>query len=254
MKLQQLVDALDAQILSGDIVGAFDKFAADNCVTLSNAQDVTPSKAHKLEILNWFFQNIADVKNIERKATAVVGDAVTESQFVFEFVNRQGQPLVYNEVIRRTWQDGKMVEEQYLVGKTIDVPVKTAAKKPSKKDAPKEEKPGATTSSKATKKAEPKADKKPAAKSAKAAVKADDLTLIEGIGPKIAELLVKGGIANFEQLAAAKPQAIKTILDAAGKRYQMHDPSTWPQQATLARDGKTAELKKLQDKLKAGRK
>ncbi|MEZ4943737.1 MAG: hypothetical protein R3D58_22910, partial [Saprospiraceae bacterium] len=106
-----------------------------------------------------------------------VGDSVTESQFVFDFVNKQGQPLVYQEVIRRAWKDGKVVEEQYLIGETLDVPAKTAAKKPSKKTVAKTTKPAATPAkatapakaTKATKKAEPKADQKPASKSAKPA-------------------------------------------------------------------------------------
>ncbi len=165
MKLAQLVEAMDAQILRGDIVGAFDQFAADACITLSNAQDVTRSKAQKLEILNWFFQNIATVNRIERQALRV-GDTVTESQFVFDFVNRQGQPLVYREVIRRTWADGKVVEEQYLLGQTLEVPTKTAAKKPSKKEVVEEVKPAAAKAGKATQAAEPKADKKPATKTA----------------------------------------------------------------------------------------
>ena len=165
MKLAQLVEAMDAQILRGDIAGAFNQFAADACITRSNAQDVTQSKAQKLEILNWFFQNIATVNRIERQALRV-GDTVTESQFVFDFVNRQGQPLVYSEVIRRTWADGKVVEEQYLLGQTLEVPTKTAAKKPSKKEVVAEVKPAAAKAGKATQTAEPKADKKPATKTA----------------------------------------------------------------------------------------
>ncbi|MEQ1745117.1 MAG: hypothetical protein ABMA02_06820 [Saprospiraceae bacterium] len=142
MNVQQLVDALDTQVLKGDIVGAFDKFAADNCVTLSNDQNITRSKAQKLEILNWFFQNIATVNRIERSALQVAGN-VTESQFVFDFVNRQGDNLVYSEVIRRTWKDGKMVEEQYLIGQTIGAPKKSAANKPSKKEAAQDVQPAA---------------------------------------------------------------------------------------------------------------
>lgn len=173
MNLQNLVEALDAQILSGDIIGAFDKFAADNCVTRSGDDHTTQTKAQKLEILNWFFQNIAATNRIER-AAYTVGDNATESQFVFDFVNKQGQQLVYNEVIRRIWKDGKIVEEQYLLGQTLEAPVKTAAKKPSKNTAAKTSKPAAkapkaTKATKATKKAEPKADQKPASKSAKPA-------------------------------------------------------------------------------------
>lgn len=33
----------------------------------------------------------------------------------------------------------------------------------------------------------------------------------------------------------------------------MHDPTTWPDQAALARDGKWDELKKWQDELNKGK-
>ncbi|WP_420154248.1 helix-hairpin-helix domain-containing protein, partial [Siphonobacter sp.] len=59
----------------------------------------------------------------------------------------------------------------------------------------------------------------------------DDLKVIEGIGPKIEQLLNNEGISSFTQLAAASPERIKEILNAAGSRFQMHDPTTWPDQA-----------------------
>jgi predicted flap endonuclease-1-like 5' DNA nuclease len=83
--------------------------------------------------------------------------------------------------------------------------------------------------------------------------KKDDLKVVEGIGPKIEGLLNAGGIHTFAQLATAKVDRLKEILHDAGSRYQMHDPSTWPVQSALARDGKMAELKKMQDELKGGR-
>jgi len=42
-------------------------------------------------------------------------------------------------------------------------------------------------------------------------------------------------------------------LDAAGPRYQMHDPTSWPKQSQLAADGQWKELKVLQDELDGGR-
>lgn len=251
MTLNQLVDALDAQVVKGDIIAAFDQFAADNCVTLSSPNDKTTSKAQKMEALRWFFDNIASVNRIERLA-AKVGKNTTDSQFVFDFSDKFGNHMVFNEVIRRTWKGDKVVEEQYLMGASLEneKPAATVKTVATKKAEPAADKKPATK-----KAAEPVADKKPATKSAKpAAAKADDLVLIEGIGPKIAELLNAAGITTFAQLAEAKPAAIKAILETAGKRYQMHDPATWPKQAALARDGKTAELAKLQDQLKAGRK
>ncbi len=80
-----------------------------------------------------------------------------------------------------------------------------------------------------------------------------DLKIIEGIGPKIEELLNNGNIYSFSDLSNSNYETLKEILTKAGSRFQMHDPKTWPQQAALARDGKMEELKKLQDELNAGR-
>jgi predicted flap endonuclease-1-like 5' DNA nuclease len=107
-------------------------------------------------------------------------------------------------------------------------------------------------------KAKPAAKKvvaKPAAKKAKtaAAVKADDLTKVEGIGKKIAELLVKDGISSFELLGKATQKKLKEILAAAGPRYSIHVPTTWPKQAKLAAAGKWEQLETLQAELKGGK-
>ena len=84
--------------------------------------------------------------------------------------------------------------------------------------------------------------------------KPKDFTVIEGVGPKINGLLVDAGYKTFAQLAKTKPAKIKEVLSAAGRRYAMHDPATWPKQATLAAAEKWEELKALQAKLNAGRK
>jgi small subunit ribosomal protein S1 len=87
----------------------------------------------------------------------------------------------------------------------------------------------------------------------KATEKGDDLKKIEGIGPKIAQLLVEAGIDTFVKLAGTEASKIAEVLEAAGSRYKMHDPATWPQQSQLAADGNWDELSTLQDELKGGR-
>ena len=83
-------------------------------------------------------------------------------------------------------------------------------------------------------------------------VKPDDLTIIEGIGPKIASLLQAAGIATFSQLAGADLSRLVKILQDAGLQH-LADPATWPEQAKLATEGKWEELKVLTDSLKGGR-
>jgi predicted flap endonuclease-1-like 5' DNA nuclease len=81
----------------------------------------------------------------------------------------------------------------------------------------------------------------------------DDLKIVEGIGPKIEELLNNAGIQSFAQLADTSAARLNEILEAAGPRYQMHDPGTWAQQSALCRDNKWTELKILQDDLNKGK-
>jgi len=81
----------------------------------------------------------------------------------------------------------------------------------------------------------------------------DDLKKIEGIGPKISEHLIAAGVTNFRELANTDVSKLKEILENAGPRYKMHDPSTWPEQSKLAADGEWDALKELQDKLSGGR-
>ncbi len=106
----------------------------------------------------------------------------------------------------------------------------------------------------APKKVAKKASKKttPVAKS-KTEVKVD-FTKIEGIGPKIASLILEAGYITYEDLAKAKKKELTAILSAAGKRFQMHDPSSWAKQSKFLAQGNLVALKKLQDELKGGRK
>jgi predicted flap endonuclease-1-like 5' DNA nuclease len=81
----------------------------------------------------------------------------------------------------------------------------------------------------------------------------DDLTKIEGVGPKVAEVLHEAGITSFAKLAESKAEDIKEILEKSGGHFNAQDPTSWAEQSQLAADGKWDELKELQDKLIAGR-
>ena len=82
--------------------------------------------------------------------------------------------------------------------------------------------------------------------------KKDDLRVIEGIGPSIEDMLHKSGILTFEQLSKASQERLNQVLEE-GKIRQLADPTTWPEQASLAAEGKWDELSDLQDHLRHGR-
>lgn len=81
---------------------------------------------------------------------------------------------------------------------------------------------------------------------------ADDLKLIEGIGPKINSVLADAGIKTFAQLTATSPEMLRKILADAGLSA-INDPATWPEQAALAAAGNWDGLALLQNELRGGR-
>jgi NADH-quinone oxidoreductase subunit I len=89
---------------------------------------------------------------------------------------------------------------------------------------------------------------------AAAPAETDDLTRVEGIGPKISQVLQAAGIKTFTQLADADADQIRQILEQADpKLLQLSDPATWPKQARLAASGKWEALERWQERLKGGK-
>lgn len=96
-------------------------------------------------------------------------------------------------------------------------------------------------------------EKKSAIKAEKASSTPDDLTKIEGIGKKIAALLVAENVLTFKDLSKISVKNLKGILEVAGNKFQMHDPTSWPKQAKLAASAKWEELEALQKELTGGK-
>ncbi len=92
-----------------------------------------------------------------------------------------------------------------------------------------------------------------AAKAAGIAIsKEDDFTAIEGVGPKINDLIHADGIHTFCELSRVESSRLQKILDKAGANFQMANPGTWPDQANLACNNRWPALKALQDILDGG--
>ena len=81
---------------------------------------------------------------------------------------------------------------------------------------------------------------------------AEDLTIIEGIGPKIDELFRTHGVTSFAQVARLSMSDMLKILEQGGSHFKLANPGTWAQQALLASENRWSELKRLQDDLIGG--
>lgn len=190
---------------------------------------------------NWSWENGAQMKAGKKEFTTAV-ELEAGKNYEFRY-------LIDNHVWENDWAADSYVQSPFT-GITNSVVAVEAKAKPAAKKATKKTASKAKASSDTAK---PVAKAAPVKKAAAKKTAADNLTKIEGIGPKIAGLLKADGIVTFAELGKATQKTLKGILEAAGKRYQMHDPTTWPKQAKLAATGEWEKLAKLQDELKGGK-
>lgn len=80
----------------------------------------------------------------------------------------------------------------------------------------------------------------------------DDLKIIEGVGPKLESILKESGITDLQVMSESDPEKLREILENAGSRFKMFNPTTWPKQAKLAAEGKWDELQAYKDQLEGG--
>jgi len=84
-------------------------------------------------------------------------------------------------------------------------------------------------------------------------VRFNDLTVVEGIGPKIAAVLQAEGIRTWWQLHTTDVALLAEILAVAGPRFQVHNPASWPQQAGMLARGEWRPFLALIEGLRGGR-
>jgi large subunit ribosomal protein L17 len=155
-----------------------------------------------------------------------------------------------NKTTRRSRSKGGKKTTEGATTETVETATEDATDAPEAVEAKAEEVTAVVEETKAEVVEEVKEEAVSKAKAPKAEAKADDLTKIEGVGPKIAETLVAAGLATFADVAASTPEKIAEIIaDVKGG----HTPDSWPKQAGMAAEGKWDELKKWQDAMDGGK-
>ena len=199
--------------------------------------------------INYVIPSNDDASKSIRLIMSEVTDAVAEG-----LAERKTDKVGEKDMAEGMAQQAKAQEK-------AEAPIEAAPLAPETKEAPapaKEEVKAAPEAKEEVVEEKPVAKKEEAPAVPKTVAKAakkcesDNLTKVEGIGPKAAEALTAAGVATFNDLAKAKPDAIKNILTEASSRMAHLDPTTWPKQAKMAADGKWDELKEWQDNAKGG--
>lgn len=203
-----------------EIAGHQYKVQKDQQIFVNRLQDAEGAKIQFDRVLL-----IDDNGKVTVGAPAIDGAAISASVLK----HLKGDKVIIFKKKRRKGYQKKNGFRAYLSEIKIDSIITSGAKASAKAAAPKAEAPKAGKST-----------------------KGDDLTIVEGIGPKIAELFISKGIASYSDLAKANVDQLKAILEEAGGVIKSKNPATWPAQAQMAADGKFAELKKWQEELKDG--
>ena len=112
MDLQTKVAELDKMIVKGQILEAVEKFFHPDVVTMEGNEGKIEGKNKKLEHLKGFFSTISAVNGITLHSQSV-GDNVSMSEFTFDLQQSDGNHILWNEVLRRNWQDGLVINERY---------------------------------------------------------------------------------------------------------------------------------------------
>lgn len=73
-----------------------------------------------------------------------------------------------------------------------------------------------------------------------------NLQVLEGIGPKMEEMLKAGGVTNYAALAGKSPAELNAMIEKAGFNPKMSDTAAWVAQAKLASAKKWQALHDLQ--------
>jgi large subunit ribosomal protein L21 len=207
-----------------EIAGHQYKVQKDQQIFVNRLQDAEGAKIQFDRVLL-----IDDNGNVTVGAPAIDGAAISASVLK----HLKGDKVIIFKKKRRKGYQKKNGFRAYLSEIKIESIITSGAKASAKAAAPK---------------AEAKAEAPKAAKAAKG----DDLTIVEGIGPKIAELFISKGIVSYNDLANATEEQLRVILEEAGGVIKSKNPATWPAQAKMAAEGKFDELKKWQEELKDG--
>lgn len=165
---------------------------------------------------------------------------------IFAMVDTNSDPRDVDYAIPSNDDAGKSIEA--ILESVTKAVAEGLEERKSEKNNGKDKEEDANKENKAT-------EEKPAKKAEappKAEAKADDLTKIEGVGPKAAEALAASGVKSYADLADADAEKIKEILTEASSTLAHLDPTSWPKQAKMAADGKWDELKEWQDSVKGG--
>lgn len=116
MTTSELDKQLNDQVLAGDILGAFDRFYADDVSMQENSAEPTVGKAANREREVQFVNSIQQFHGARVVSSAVNGDT-SFSEWEMDVTFKGGARYKLAQVAVRQWSNGKVVRERFYYNK-----------------------------------------------------------------------------------------------------------------------------------------
>ncbi len=107
-----LDNELNQAILAGDILGAFDKYYADDVVMQENSSDPFVGKELNRKREEEFVAKVEAIHDGKVIGSAINGDR-TYSEWMIDVTFKGGFRTKLEQVASRLWKDGKVVHERF---------------------------------------------------------------------------------------------------------------------------------------------
>jgi hypothetical protein len=191
MKLKEQLRLLDETVIFGDFEKAVQTFFSKD-VKVIHKDKFLKGRKSKLETIRHFLNMVASIDEI-RLHKQYIQAPESYSLFTFRFSMQDQSSLFWHEIIRRKWENGLVIEEEYWLN------------------------PGAQVidllETNGSQKVEP-APKEIEVISKEAPDKELPLTLIKGLGPKTAKAMKEKGIADIPALQKLDSIKLQEILES----------------------------------------
>ena len=113
--IAELDAELNRMILEGNVLEAFEKFYANNCVMIDQGFEPWEGKDLNREREKDFFSKVTEVRRFELKETAA-GEGVTFSTWSMDYTHEEWGDVKYDQVAVRYWENGQIVKERFYRG------------------------------------------------------------------------------------------------------------------------------------------
>ena len=111
-EIEQQDTELNALNREGKILDGLDRFYADDCTFQEGNEEPIRGKAAQRDRLSEMFASLKGFNGATLHSQAV-GDGVSITEWTFDMTSGDGEPIIWNEVLVRHWNRGKVVRERF---------------------------------------------------------------------------------------------------------------------------------------------